>query len=293
MNGVAECINRTLMDLVRSMLTSAKLPPSFWAEAMSAAVYVKNRMIHANLEDGVLEGIWNGKPPSVKHLKAYGCLAYAHLPHQGRKELNSRASACVLVGYSSQTKGYRLCDIRKREIIQTKHVRFDETKLGYEQEEDIASQVLFNFPYNEPPEKERESDDTQANIQQRSNKKSKKGYARTEPIQTRSRSTAQRMTKESDEESSNEYDEETDVKNKKIVGASSKEYEKQTSNESKREIRNPYSCKGKPKDKVELHFTNKGITKSRSVFITPVRRVDTSSGGRVKQLKTIKNLGNR
>jgi len=71
MNGVAERTNRTLMDLVRSMLTSAKLPLSFWAEATSAAAYVRNRMIHANLEDGVPEGIWNGIPPSVRHLKAY------------------------------------------------------------------------------------------------------------------------------------------------------------------------------------------------------------------------------
>lgn len=80
MNGVAERTNRTLMDLVRSMLISTKLPSLFWAEATSAAAYVRNRMIHTCVEDGgVPEGVWNGKPPSVKHLKAYGCLAYAHL----------------------------------------------------------------------------------------------------------------------------------------------------------------------------------------------------------------------
>lgn len=74
MNGVAERVNQTLMDLVRSMLTSTKLPSSFWAEATSAAAYVRKRMFHANLEDGVPEGIWNGRIPSVNHLKAYGCL---------------------------------------------------------------------------------------------------------------------------------------------------------------------------------------------------------------------------
>lgn len=58
--------------------------------------------------------------------------AYAYLPHQGRKKLDPRARAYILVGYSSQTKGYRLWDPKKEEIIQTKHVKFDETKLGYE-----------------------------------------------------------------------------------------------------------------------------------------------------------------
>lgn len=133
------------------MLTSANLPLSFWAEATSAAAYMRNRMIHANLEDGVPEGIWNNRPPSVKHYKAYGCLAYTHLSHQGRKKLDPRARTCVLVGYSNQTKGYCLWDTKKEE---TKHVRFNDTKLGYEQAEITVSQILFKFLYSEFSERE-------------------------------------------------------------------------------------------------------------------------------------------
>lgn len=244
MNGIAERANRTLMDLVRSMLTSAKIPMSFWAEATSAAAYVRNRMIHANLKDGVPEGIWNGKIPSVRHLKAYGCLAYAHLPHQGRQKLDPRARPCVLVGYSSQTKGYRLWDIKKKEIIQTKHVRFDETKLGYEDAED-TNQALFQFPYNKNSEEEEMLEDTQEDTQQRSSSKIKKEkYVRTEPVQTRSRSIAQGKKDVRDEESSDESDE-------KIVGASNSEVEKQVTT---KESNNPYRRKGKLKDGVELNL---------------------------------------
>ena len=42
-NGVAERMNRTLVETVRSMLTGARLPQRFWAEALSTAVYLKNR----------------------------------------------------------------------------------------------------------------------------------------------------------------------------------------------------------------------------------------------------------
>jgi len=242
MNGVAERINRTLMELVRSMLTSAKLPSSFWAKATSAAAYVRNRIIHANLDDGVPEGIWNGSLPSVRHLKAYGCLAYAHLPHQGRKKLDPRARPCVLIGYSSQTKGYRLWDINKEEIIQTKHVRFDETRLGYERAGD-TSQALFQFPYNENSEEE-ESKDTQDDDQlSNKDKIRKEKYVRTEQIQTRSKSIAQSRNV-CDEESSDESDEE-------IVGASSSETEKRATTKI---IRNPYGRKGKPKREVELNL---------------------------------------
>ena len=42
-NGVAERMNRTLVESVRSMLSDAKLPKKFWAEALSTAVYLRNR----------------------------------------------------------------------------------------------------------------------------------------------------------------------------------------------------------------------------------------------------------
>ena len=41
-NGAAECMNRTLIESVHSMLADAKLPHKFWAEALSTAVYLRN-----------------------------------------------------------------------------------------------------------------------------------------------------------------------------------------------------------------------------------------------------------
>nr|GEU53918.1 ribonuclease H-like domain-containing protein [Tanacetum cinerariifolium] len=42
-NGVAERRNRTLIEAVRTMLADAKLPVTFWAEAVNTACYVQNR----------------------------------------------------------------------------------------------------------------------------------------------------------------------------------------------------------------------------------------------------------
>ena len=42
-NGVAERLNRTLIEGVRTMLADSKLPHRFWAEALSTAVYLRNR----------------------------------------------------------------------------------------------------------------------------------------------------------------------------------------------------------------------------------------------------------
>ena len=41
-NGVAERMNQTLVETVRTMIADSKLPHSFWAEALSTAAYMIN-----------------------------------------------------------------------------------------------------------------------------------------------------------------------------------------------------------------------------------------------------------
>ena len=41
-NGVAERLNRTLIEMVRCMLAWSGLPQKFWAEALATDVYIRN-----------------------------------------------------------------------------------------------------------------------------------------------------------------------------------------------------------------------------------------------------------
>lgn len=52
-NGVAERLNRTLLELFRCMLSGKGLPKYFWAEAISTAVQVKNRVACSVLPSNV------------------------------------------------------------------------------------------------------------------------------------------------------------------------------------------------------------------------------------------------
>ncbi|UYV68871.1 hypothetical protein LAZ67_6001387 [Cordylochernes scorpioides] len=132
MNGVAERVNRTLLDMARACLHSANLPQRFWAEAVNTAAYIKNKCYNSALKDKVPDGLWLERNPSVRHLKAFGCLAYSHIPRERRRKLDHRACRCILVGYSTQTRGYRLWCPESQKVIETKHFRFDESKIGLE-----------------------------------------------------------------------------------------------------------------------------------------------------------------
>ena len=77
-NGVAEHMNRTLVETVHSLLVHAKLPRKFWAEALSTAVYLRNRSPTKAVESMTPYEAWTRKKPSVGHFRVFGCHAYSH-----------------------------------------------------------------------------------------------------------------------------------------------------------------------------------------------------------------------
>jgi hypothetical protein len=75
-NGVAERMNRTLMDMARSMLAEFKSPYNFWAEAISTACYSSNRLyLYKGLNKTPYE-ILTGSKPNIKYFRVFGCKCF-------------------------------------------------------------------------------------------------------------------------------------------------------------------------------------------------------------------------
>lgn len=136
-NGIAERMNRTLVETSRSMLIDAKLPHKFWAEALSTAVYLKNRSPTKALEDMTPFEAWMKEKPKVEHLRVFGCDAYAHVAKDKRRKLDSKSRKCIFLGYGEETKGYRLYDQKRAKVFLSRDVRFNETRHEFEQEEQM------------------------------------------------------------------------------------------------------------------------------------------------------------
>jgi len=71
-NGVSESHNRTLMDMVRSMLSNSSLYVSLWMYALKAAIYLLNRVPSKAFQKTPFE-LWTGRKPNLRHLHAWGC----------------------------------------------------------------------------------------------------------------------------------------------------------------------------------------------------------------------------
>ena len=71
-NGVSERANRTLEETAKCMMQYASLNVKFWAEAISTAVYLKNRSPHSSIEGSTPFQLWYGTKPNVKHFRVFG-----------------------------------------------------------------------------------------------------------------------------------------------------------------------------------------------------------------------------
>ena len=97
MNGIAERMNRTLMESARSMLKLANMPDRFWAEAIAHAADIRNRFICPTGRSKTCYEVLTGVKPRVDHIKVFGGLTSVHVPKEKRKKLDSKNQTGVLL----------------------------------------------------------------------------------------------------------------------------------------------------------------------------------------------------
>ena len=128
-NGVAERMNRTLWDQTRAMLYSASLQRQWWAQAILTAAYIHNRLVHSSTDGKTPMELWNGMKPDAAHMRVFGCIRYAHAPHSKRTKSGVQSIKCLFVGYSRDSKGYRVYDIERNKVIESRDVIFNENEM--------------------------------------------------------------------------------------------------------------------------------------------------------------------
>ncbi|GJZ17818.1 retrovirus-related pol polyprotein from transposon TNT 1-94 [Tanacetum coccineum] len=115
-NGVVERRNRTLVEAARTMLSAAKVPLFFWAEAIATlwaeaivtACFTQNRSLVILRNKKTPYHIINARKPSVKFFHIFGSLCYIVKDGENLNKMKEKGDACIFVGYSTQSKAYRV-----------------------------------------------------------------------------------------------------------------------------------------------------------------------------------------
>ncbi|KAJ9539504.1 hypothetical protein OSB04_032237 [Centaurea solstitialis] len=125
MNGVSEKRNRTLLDMVRSMMCHSSLPVSFWGHALETAAHILNRVPTKSVEKTPYE-IWMGKKPELSFLKIWGCEVYVKRPTS--EKLKAKSDKCFFVGYPKTTVGYYFYNPTENKVFVARNGEFLEDK---------------------------------------------------------------------------------------------------------------------------------------------------------------------
>nr|GFC11008.1 retrotransposon protein, putative, unclassified [Tanacetum cinerariifolium] len=75
-NGVVKRRNRMLVEAARTMLSAAKVPLFFWAEAIATACFTQNRSLVIPRHEKIPYHIINDRKPSVKFFNIFGSTCY-------------------------------------------------------------------------------------------------------------------------------------------------------------------------------------------------------------------------
>jgi hypothetical protein len=126
-NGVAERMNMTILNMVRSMMFFKNVKLMFWVDAVLCAVYIKNRCPSHALKNKTPYEMWYGHIPSVRHLRVFGSTCYALIPKEQRNKLGARSQKCIFLGYSNTSKAYHLYDEVNKKFILSRDVIFLES----------------------------------------------------------------------------------------------------------------------------------------------------------------------
>src|SRR3954462_10703963 len=102
-DGGSKGRNRTLLDMVGSMMSLTDLPLSFWGYALETAAFTLTRAPSKSVEATLYE-LWFGAKPKLSFLKVWGCEAYVKklMPDK----LEPKVEKCVFIGYPKETIAY-------------------------------------------------------------------------------------------------------------------------------------------------------------------------------------------
>ncbi|KAJ9561114.1 hypothetical protein OSB04_006274 [Centaurea solstitialis] len=125
MNGVSERRNRTLLDMVRTMMCHSTLPMSFWGHALETAAHILNRAPTKSVEKTPYE-LWKGKKPNMSFLRIWGCEVYVKRPTS--EKLKPKSDKCFFVGYPRTTVGYYFYNPEENKVFVARNGKFLEEK---------------------------------------------------------------------------------------------------------------------------------------------------------------------
>ncbi|GKE25928.1 putative ribonuclease H-like domain-containing protein, partial [Tanacetum coccineum] len=127
-NRVAERKNMTLIEAARTILADSLLPTTFWAEAVNTACYVQNRVLVTKPHNKTPYELLHGRPPNISFMIPFGCPVTILNTLDPLGKFDGKADEGFFIGYSINSKAFRVFNTRTRKVEENLHITFLENK---------------------------------------------------------------------------------------------------------------------------------------------------------------------
>ncbi|GJU36259.1 putative ribonuclease H-like domain-containing protein [Tanacetum coccineum] len=126
-NGVAKRRNRTLIEAARTMLANSKLPTTFWTEAVNTACYVQNRVLVVKPHNKTPYKKFHGRTPTLSFIRPFGYPVTILNTIDHLSKFDGKADKGFFVGYSLNSKAFRVFNSRTRIVEENLHISFSKS----------------------------------------------------------------------------------------------------------------------------------------------------------------------
>ena len=136
-NGISERLNRTLVETASALLVNAKLPHTFWGEAISHANWLRNHLPLSDINTigskTPHEAWFNSEKPNLRHTKVFGSLVLVYMSTKmGRAKLDEKVFDSIFIGYQSGVTNHQVWNPTKGNVMWSLFVEVFETRRGSE-----------------------------------------------------------------------------------------------------------------------------------------------------------------
>jgi hypothetical protein len=119
-------MNRTLVEMARTMLDEHRTPKRFWADAISTACYISNRIFLRSILHLTPFELRFGCKTSVSHFRPFGCKCFV-LKCGNLDKFESHYFNDILLGYTPHGRSYRVYNVETNNVVESCDVTFNET----------------------------------------------------------------------------------------------------------------------------------------------------------------------
>ena len=160
-NAIAERAIGALTRHARCLMIDASLPDPFWEFAYRMAAFLHNVSPCSSLPAATSPMIrWNGRVPTYKHHRIFGCLVhYALPPPQRGEKFNATGRRGIFLGHIPQRGGQIVYDLNTHKVIVTRNIRYTETVKGATFLMQPSSSMPSQHPVQQSYDSDSDSDD--------------------------------------------------------------------------------------------------------------------------------------